>query len=233
MKIATPPERAFPAPMGCIGMLAAVLALLPLGPAGCGGASGQAAPAADDSAGRAELDRFFLRFRQKIQEGPADSLVRDLSRESLRWLEDVRQAARTEPQEYLQERPFHEILAILALRLERRRDPAFDDRAAGVLDRMLLRTPPVRKAFLKTDLAPSMVRGMEGEIGLREAPRVPVFHFTRENGLWRFHLTRSLPLILQGAESLARQRKSTRLEQAIFLLEQFGNHRVLPEDLRR
>ena len=39
---------------------------------------------------------------------------------------------------------------------------------------------------------------------MREAPNVPVFKFVRENRAWKFHLFRSLPLILQGAESLGR-----------------------------
>ena len=202
-------------------------------PLGCAGTADTHVPGAEDSAAAMELDAFFLRFRQKIQAGPADSLVPDLSRESHQWLEDIRRAARTEPVNYLAERPFHEILCILALRVERRLEPAFDDRTPGLLDRILLKNPPVRKTFLKTELAPARVRGTMGEIGLREAPQVPVFHFIRENGLWRFHFARSMPLILQGAESLARQRKPTRLEQAVFLLEEFGGRRVLPEDLRR
>lgn len=203
------------------------------GAAGCAGTSETHVPGAADSAAARELDAFFLRFRQEIQAGAADSLVPDLSRESLQWLEDIRRAARTEPASYLRERPFHEILCILALRVERRLDPAFDDRTPGLLDRILLKNPPVRKTFLKTELGPARARGTVGEIGLREAPQVPVFHFIRENGLWRFHFARSLPLILQGAESLARQRKPTRLEQAVFLLEEFGGRRVLPEDLQR
>lgn len=212
--------------------LLAACALAAFIPAGCAGAAAPAPPAAADSAGRVELDAFFLRFRQRIQAGAADSLAQDLTRESLRWLEDIRRAARTEPVGYLQERPFHEILCVLALRVERRLDPAFDDRTAGLLDRLVIKSGPVRKAFLKTELGPSQVEGQAGAIGLREAPQVPVFHFSRESGLWRFHIARSLPLILQGAESLARQRKPTRLEQAIFMLEQAGL-RVLPEDLRR
>lgn len=200
---------------------------------GCAGSTPDNPPGREDSAGQVELDRFFLQFRQRIQEGASDSLVKDLSRESLRWLEDMRQAARSEPLEYLEQRPFHEILCILALRVERRLEPAFDDRPAGLMNRLVLQTAPVRKTFLKTELGPARVRGPVGEIGVREAPQVPVFHFVRENGLWKFHIARSMPLILQGAESLARQRKPTRLEQAVFLLEQFGDRRLLQEDLRR
>lgn len=191
----------------------------------------EAAPG--DSLEAVQLDAFFLRFRQKIQAGLADSLPADLSRESIRWLEDMRQAARTEPPDYLSQRTFSEILCILALRVDRRLDPSFDDRAVGLLRRVIVGNEPVRRAFLKSDLAPAMVRGEDGSIGLREAPQVPVFRFIREGGRWRFHLSRSLPLILQGAESLARQRKPTRLEQAVFLLDTFGGRRVLPEDLRR
>jgi hypothetical protein len=187
----------------------------------------------EDPAARKDLDAFFLRFRQKVQDNQADSIPLYLSRESLDWVDDIRRASRTEPVGYLQERPFHEILAILALRVERRLNPGFDDRPVSLLDKLVVQSWPVRKSLLKTELGESKVRGNSGEIGLREAPNVPVFFFTREGGAWKFHLVKSLPLILQGAESLARQRKPTRLEQAAFILEQFGGRTVLPEDLNR
>lgn len=190
-------------------------------------------PAPEDPAARKDLDAFFLRFRQKVQENQADSLPLYLSRESLNWIDDIRRASRTEPIASLQDRPFFEILAILALRVERRMNPAFDDRPASLLDKLVVQSWPVRKSLIKTELGDSQVRGSVGTIGLREAPNVPVFHFIKEDGRWKFHLVQSLPLILQGAESLARQRKSTRLDQAILVLEQFGGMRVLPEDLNR
>jgi hypothetical protein len=187
----------------------------------------------EDPAAAGELDAFFLRFRQKVQEGQSDSIPLYLSRESLNWIDDMRRAARTEPPKYLAERPFHEILSVLALRVERRLNPGFDDRPKAILDKLVIQSWPVRKSLLKTELAGSKVRGERGEIGLREAPNVPVFFFVRENREWKFHLMKSLPLILQGAESLGRTRKPTRLEQAIFILEQFGGKAVLPEDLKR
>ncbi|HKP97612.1 MAG TPA: hypothetical protein VJ385_17850 [Fibrobacteria bacterium] len=196
----------------------------------CGGSP---PPPPEDPAARKDLDAFFLRFRQRVQEGRADSLPPYLSRESLNWIDDMRRASRTEPPGYLAERPFHEILAILALRVERRLNPGFDDRPVSILDKLVIQSWPVRKSLLKTEIGESKVRGNVGEIGLREAPNVPVFHFEREGGGWKFHLVKSLPLILQGAESLARQRKSTHLEQAVFILERFGGRTVLPEDLKR
>jgi hypothetical protein len=187
----------------------------------------------EDPTARKELDAFFLRFRQKVQENQADSLPLYLSRESLNWLDDIRRASRTEGPKYLAARPFHEILAILALRVERRMSPGFEDRPVSILDKLVVQNWPVRKTLLKTELGESRVRGNTGEIGLREAPNVPVFHFVKEGGAWKFHLFQSLPLILQGAESIARQRKSTHLEQAIFILERFGGRTVLAEDLNR
>lgn len=197
---------------------------------GCG--SSEPLPPEDPGA-RKDLDAFFLRFRQEVQADRADSLPRYLTRESLDWIDDIRRASRTEPVAYLQERPFFEILAILALRVERRLNPAFDDRPASLLNKLVVQNGPVRKSLIKSELGESIVRGSTGTIGLAEAPNVPVFHFMKEDGQWKFHLVRSLPLILQGAESLARQRKSTRLDQAIWVLEQFGGQRVLPEDLNR
>lgn len=187
----------------------------------------------EDPAARKDLDAFFLRFRQRVQEGHSDSLPLYLSRESLNWLDDIRRASRTEPPKYLAERPFHEILAILALRVERRMNPGFDDRPVAILDKLVVQNWAVRKTLLKTDLGESLVRGNTGEIGVREAPHVPVFFFTKEGVAWKFHLFKSMPLILLGAESLARQRKPTHLEQAIYILEQFGGRKVLPEDLNR
>lgn len=198
--------------------------------AACGGTS--APPVPEDPAARRELDAFFLAFRQRIQEGSADSLPRYLTRESLDWIDDIRRASRTEPTEYLKERPFHEILCILALRVERRTNPGFDDRPAAMLDKLLIGNQPVRKTLIKTEIAESRVRGDRGEIGLRQAPNVPVFQFGREKAQWKFHFHKSLPLILQGAESLARQRKPTHLEQAIWILDQYGRP-VLAEDLKR
>jgi hypothetical protein len=209
------------------GLCALALAFAPI-------ACGPAAPLPpEDPAARRELDDFFLRFRQKVQDNQADSLPLYLSRESLDWIEDIRRASRTEPVAYLKDRPFFEILAILALRVERRLNPAFDDRPASLLDKLVVQNRPVRKSLIKTDLGESKVRGSLGTIGTREAPNVPVFQFLKEGGHWKFHLIKSLPLILQGAESLARQRKAARLDQAIWLIEQFGGRRVLPEDLNR
>jgi hypothetical protein len=197
---------------------------------GCGAS---VPPAPPDPALKTSLDQFFLQFRLKVQEGAADSLPRELSRETLFWLEDIRRAARTEAPKTLSERPFHEILCILALRVERRLDPAFDDRAVGLLKKLVIENYPVRKTILKSDLGDARIRGQEGEIGLREAPSVPVFFFTRENEAWKFNMIRSLPLILKGAESMARQRKSTPLDQAVYVLEEFGKRPVLAEDLNR
>ncbi|MEO7426217.1 MAG: hypothetical protein ABI036_13600, partial [Fibrobacteria bacterium] len=89
----------------------------------------------EDPAARKDLDAFFLRFRQRVQEGKADSLPPCLSRESLNWIDDMRRASRTEAVQDLAARPFYEIISILALRVERRLNPGFDDRPVSILDK--------------------------------------------------------------------------------------------------
>lgn len=190
-------------------------------------------PPPDDPVARREVEDFFLRFRERIQAGETDSLPKFLSKESLNWLDDVRRASRSEPKNYLEERPFFEILCILTLRIERRIHPTFDERPTSLLQKLVVEANPVRKSLLKTDLGPAHIQGEVAYMGLREAPNVPVFHFLRENHVWKFHLFKSFPLILQGAESIGRQRKPTHLLQAIFILEQFGHQPVFPEDLNR
>ncbi len=190
-------------------------------------------PSDDNPIAKREVEDFFLRFRQKIQAKEADSLPAYLSSESLNGLDDLRRAARSEPQSFLEARPFYQILCILALRIEKRLHPGFDDRLVGLLDKLIIQADPVRKTFLKTELGPANLFGNRAEIGLRDAPNVPVFCFVKESSgrVWKFHLMKSLPLILQGAESFARQRKPTHLLQAIYILEQFGGQTVLPQDL--
>ncbi len=198
---------------------------------GCGGSAPP--PPSDNPVVRREVENAFLHFRQSIQANQADSLPGFLAFESLDWLDDIRRASRNEPLDYLEKRPFFEILSILGLRIERRLHPGFDERPPGLLNKLILQAYPVRKAILKADLGEAHVFGDRAEMGLREAPNVPVFHFLRQDHVWKFHLVRTLPLILQGAESLGRQRKPTKLLQAVFILEQFGGQTVLPEDLQR
>ncbi len=208
-----------------------LFSLTALGLTACGGSAPP--PPSDNPVARREVENEFLHFRQSIQANQADSLPGYLASESLNWLDDIRRASRNEPLAYLEQRPFFEILSILALRVERRLHPGLDERPPGLLNKLILQAYPVRKAFLKTELGEAHVFGDLAEMGLREAPNVPVFYFIRQNHVWKFHLVRSLPLILQGAESLGRQRKPTKLLQAVFILEQFGGQTVLPEDLRR
>ncbi len=192
-----------------------------------------APPPVEDPAAKQALEQTFLHFREKIQAGQGDSLPKYLSQATLNWLDDMRRASRTEAPQYLQQRPFFEILCILALRIQRRIEPTFDDRPPSLLKKLVIDNYPVRKTILKSDMASPVLFGETAEMGLREAPNVPVFRFSREHGEWKFHLHESLPLILRGAESLARQRKSTPYDQAVLVLEQFGGQRVLPEDTIR
>ena len=65
--------------------------------------------------------------------------------------------ARTESPQDLAARPFHEILSILALRVERRTSPGFDDRPVSILDKLVIQSWPIRKTLLKTEIGDSKV----------------------------------------------------------------------------
>ncbi len=178
------------------------------------------------------LEKFFLRFRQNLQQNNTDSTLHNISSESIHWLEDMRYASRSEPIAFLKDRPFFEILSVLALRVERREHPDFNDNPKGILQKLLVQNPTVKNSFLKNNLGHFKIYGQKAELGFSGSENVPVYIFWKEEMGWKIHLVPTLTLILQGAESFARHQKPTPLEQAIFILEKFAGKTVLAEDLR-
>ncbi len=209
-------------------LLLPVMALV----SGCasGGAASNRGPANPEAA--AEVEKFFLSFRQSLQAGKTEAVLDGLSIRTHDWLQDMRYAARTERLDRLRERPFFEILTVLALRIEQRRDPTFIPTPLSILEKAVLQSSPVRKSILMGGLGTFHVKGNSAELGFAKADKVPVFHFVNERGGWKLDLYRTFPLMLQGAESLARRRESDPIRQAVYLLENFGNVRVLADDLR-
>lgn len=166
------------------------------------------------------LDSLFLDIRLSVKQGDAFKLYHTLTRDSKDWFEYMRTAARSEPYDHLINRPFFEILAVLGLRFELQRDPQFDTDPVSLLKYTVMTNHSVRKNFLQYQFGPFLLKGYSAGVGLQKAPNVPVFFFEREAGAWKFDLVRSLPLILLGAQSIARQQHAEPVEQAIFLLEQ-------------
>ncbi|MFC1584456.1 hypothetical protein ACFL5V_02795 [Fibrobacterota bacterium] len=178
-----------------------------------------------------QVSDFFLQVRLRIKSGDAEWLYHHMSRDTRDWFMDMRMASDTEPLRFLRDRPFFEILGILALRVEERIHPEFKKDPVSILRRTILEVPRVRKTFIRHRMGQFKVDRNRAEVGLAKAPNVPVFFFTLENEEWKFDLIRSLPLILLGAENIARQKRQDILEQAVFILEEAGGEKVLPEDL--
>jgi hypothetical protein len=178
-----------------------------------------------------ELSAFFLEVRMAIKKSNASLLYSSLSSDSKIWIDDIREATRTEPLSFLKNRPFYEVLSILALRIEQRLYPEKKQDPVSILRRTVIEIWPIKKSFLKYSLGEYKIYRDRAEVGLSKAPNTPVFFFTREKDSWKIDMVKTLPLILKGAESIARQKRQTVLEQAVYILEKVGGQEVLPEDL--
>ncbi len=195
-----------------------------------------AVPPLTDAERKAQAEsvrRFFVTVRQNIRKGRVDDFHQSLSSDTKKWIYEMQLAAESEPLNFLSNRPFFEVLGILALRVQVRTNPAFQMTPRDILRKVVLYSGPVRRSLTKQRLGPFKIARNKAEVGLHKAPNVPVFFFTFEDNQWRFDLVRSLPLILLGAESTARQRKQDVVSQAVFILEKAGGIKVLDEDLFR
>ncbi len=208
-------------------LLLVVTALL----VGCAGGSASQRVAESDPEAAAAVEKFFLSFRQAVQAGNSEAVLQGLSTRTQEWLQDMRYSARAEKADRLRERPFFEVLTVVALRVEQRLNPAFIPTPMSILEKAVMHNSTVKSSILKGGLGNYHVFGNSAELGFAKADRVPVFHFVNERGGWKLDLYRTFPLILQGAESLARSKESDPIRQAVYLLEQFGGVRVRAEDL--
>jgi len=204
----------------------------------CAGSSSQSNPASNasnisDSLELLQIEQSFLKLRQDLQEDRYDSVVVAFSRDTQHWLQEIARASRMDRLVEIRDKRFDEVLLIFALRVDRRLNPALDDRPAGLVSRFMLPGSPIRKSLLYSEFAAFSLQNQQGQLGLRSAPRVPVFYFKKEGNRWRLDLARSMPLIMQGAESISRPHGKEKVEQAIWLLRTWGGRQVEKEDYLR
>ncbi|MBF0431878.1 MAG: hypothetical protein HQK83_11400 [Fibrobacteria bacterium] len=186
-----------------------------------------------ESADKKILQTFFSDIRQAIRSNNAEVLYHSLSRGSTDWIDDIRYAVDSEPYNFLEGRAFYEILCILALRFEESKNPGQAMDPVSIIQRTIIQIGAIRKNFIKYPLGEFRISRFSAEIGLKKAPNVPVFFFEKENEVWKFDIVRSLPIILLGAESIARQKRNTPIKQAVFLLEKMAGRKIKPEELAR
>lgn len=217
--------------LGTLPVLFSLLALAAL-PWSCATATVAELSVADSANVRA-VEAFFLDWRRDLQNQQWDKVFRGLSLSSHDWLKDLARSSRMDTQKELLDRSFEDIVFALILRVDRRRNPALDDRPQPLLERFLGEGSPLRRSFLKAELGAYVLRGSQATLGLREAPRVPVFHFVKERDGWHLDLRQTVPLALSGIESLSRPYGKNRIEQAVWLLRTWGGREVYAEDLAR
>ncbi len=182
---------------------------------------------------RTELDKFIVKFRGELSRGDATAVYQLLSQDSKDWIDNIRVAANSEPLNFLINRPFFEILAILALRVQRRINPGIKEDPVSILKQTIISVAPIKNNFVKNSLGPFHVLDYEtAEVGLEKTPNVPVYFFKKEQDGWKINLVNSLPLILLGAENLARQQKSETIAQAAWVIENFMGQKLQAEDFR-
>jgi len=179
-----------------------------------------------------EAEAFFLQWRFALQENRWNEVVEGLSHATRNWLSDMVRASRMDRRQELMDRTFEELVLILTLRVDRRLDPAMDDRLPALMGKFLGESSPIRRSFLKAELGEYQNYGDRVVLGLREAPQVPVFHFKRENGVWHLDMRQTMPLLMRGAESLSRPHGRDKLEQTVWLLKNWAGREVLPEDIQ-
>jgi hypothetical protein len=204
-----------------------------LGIQGCANHQTVAMGQQENLTSRVEVEAFFLEWRRSLQANNWDAVVAGLSQETQFWLSDVVRSSHMDDRRQVADLPFETLVLVLTLRVDRRLDPTLDDRLPALMARFLTDGSPIRRSFLKAELGDFTVRGNQAELGLREAPRVPVFYFVKDGLKWRLALRNTLPLVMRGAESLSRPHGQNRLDQAVWLLKNWGGREVLSEDLLR
>ena len=179
------------------------------------------------------LNQVLLNIRMGIKQNNAQLVYQYLSQHSKDWFLDMRNSANSEAIDYLKERPFYEVLCILALRLEVKLRPHTKLDPVSILKRVMIDMGPIKKSFIKYPLGDFHIQQFRAEIGLKKASNVPVFFFVLEDEQWRLNLVQSLPLLLLGAENFARQKYSETIQQSLYLLEKISREKFTPEELLR
>src|SRR5690554_3451579 len=160
------------------------------------------------------FDEMLVVIQKNLE---ADSLLPCITEESKFWLEDLEYAALTETDIELEQRPFNELLAILAFRLYLR-EHLFSTDQHRMLELILL-----KKGFfemvISLPLGPFEVKNDRGSLGLAKSPKVPVILFTWDDISWRMDIKNSLPLITKGLETIGVKKNWSNTTLALYLLE--------------
>ncbi|NLB63768.1 MAG: hypothetical protein GX801_06635 [Fibrobacter sp.] len=153
-----------------------------------------------------------------LNKEPMDSIKVMLTDESLYWIEEIENAALNESRDFVEARPFHEILTIVTFRILER-----DKKLRGIYsDRLLHLALGHSGLFSKVnslELGEFEIKVDRGMRGLKISPKVPIIFFEWEDNRWKFDLYNTMPLVLRGVETIGIKKEWEPGYTVIYLLE--------------
>ncbi|MDR2555182.1 MAG: hypothetical protein LBC64_07105 [Fibromonadaceae bacterium] len=149
-----------------------------------------------------------------------DSVLLLLTDDSRFWLENIERAALYEDAFLVDQRPFHEILVIVAYRLMLR-----ENVLSEYPDYRMLRFALGEKGILRRakdlKLGPFEIRNDRGSRGLKESPKVPIMIFRWDEMRWKFDLPESMQLLTKGLATIGVKKDWSSSKTAIYLLDKY------------
>ncbi|MCL1967643.1 MAG: hypothetical protein FWF67_07140 [Fibromonadales bacterium] len=149
-----------------------------------------------------------------------DSVLLLLTDDSRFWLENIERAALYEDASLVEQRPFHEILVIVAYRLMLR-----ENVLSEYPDYRMLRFALGEKGILRRakdlKLGPFEIKNDRGSRGLKESPKVPIMIFRWDEMRWKFDLPESMQLLTKGLATIGIKKDWSNSKTAIYLLDRY------------
>lgn len=165
-----------------------------------------------------KVDSLHQYWITNLAQFDSTQIGKNLSSQSNKWFEDVERSVKVDRKEDLQNKPFHHILSVLAIRMYLRAD-SLKDETAPALKVFLFNKGPIPKALQRIQWGPTRVEGYEASKGLKTSPNVGVLFYTFEEGVWKINMAKSLPLIMRGLETVGVKKGIKPLENSLFLLK--------------
>jgi len=192
--------------------------------AGC--AAGSTANKTAEDPRMAALRQTFAQLIVAAGDGATpDSLKSLLTEKSLLWIEEIEGAAQSEPRSVVENRPFYEMMVILAYRILER-----DGRLTGVYRDPLLYLAVGHSGWLRPLFALKLgepeIKGNRAMRGLAASPRVPVIFLQWEDSRWKFDLPATLAVAMRGWETIGIKKDWSMSKTALYLLRKKYRNQV-------
>jgi hypothetical protein len=178
---------------------------------------------ADRTAIKSVLDKY----REAILAGNGETVIKLLDAKTVRWYEDALKDALTLKKAELAKRDYLGKLTILRLRHEMVRSELEKTNADEVI------VEGVKKGWIGGSFADMIVIQNVGVskdglafVTLRQNPKVPAFHFAKEDGKWKLALSYDFKLAQKGFEQLQAKSGLSADEFLIKTLEEATRRKV-------